>query len=64
MNDNDALIIKKVIPGDDADALSLIGELDKDLLQRYPASSIHTLDLDKITSESGFFFVGYVSEVA
>ena len=64
MNDNDALIIKKVIPGNNADALELIRELDKELLQRYPASSIHTLDLEKITSESGMFLVGYVSEIA
>ena len=64
MNNNEKLVIKKVIPGDNADVLKLIGELDEELLQRYPASSIHTLDLDKITNENGVFLVGYISEVA
>jgi putative acetyltransferase len=64
MKESDELIIKKVIPKDNADALELIGELDKELLRRYPASSIHTLDLDKITNESGIFMVGYISEIA
>ena len=61
---NDKLVIKRVIPKDNVDALALIGELDKELLQRYPSSSIHTLDLDKITRESGLFLVGYISEIA
>jgi putative acetyltransferase len=61
---DDKLVIKRVIPKDNVDALELIGELDKELLQRYPSSSIHTLDLDKITSESGLFLVGYISEIA
>ncbi len=34
------------------------------MLRRYPASSIHTLDLDKISNESGVFLVGYISQVA
>lgn len=63
MND-DKFVIKRVIPKDSVDALKLIEELDRELLQRYPSSSIHTLDLDKITNESGLFFVGYISEVA
>jgi putative acetyltransferase len=61
---DDKLIIKRVIPKDNVDALELIGELDKELLQRYPSSSIHTLDLDRITNESGLFLVRYVSEIA
>jgi GNAT superfamily N-acetyltransferase len=63
MNCSDKLVIKRVIPKDNVEALELIGELDKELLQRYPASSIHTLDLDKITNESGLFFIGYISEI-
>jgi ribosomal protein S18 acetylase RimI-like enzyme len=61
---NDKLAIKRVIPKDSIDALELIGELDNELLQRYPSSSINTLDLDKITNESGLFLVGYISEIA
>ena len=64
MKEQIELVIKKVIPKNNADALELIGELDKELLQRYPASSIHKLDLDKITNESSVFLVGYVSQVA
>ena len=61
---DDKLVIKRVIPKDNVDVLELIEELDKELLQRYPSSSIHTLDLDKITNESGLFLVGYISEIA
>jgi putative acetyltransferase len=64
MKESIELVIKKVIPKDDTDAQELIGELDKELLQRYPASSVHMLDLDKITNQSGTFLVGYVSGIA
>jgi len=64
MKEQIELVIKKVIPKNNADALELIGKLDEELLQRYPASSIHKLDLDKITNESSVFLVGYVSQVA
>ena len=51
----------KVIPTESHDALTLIQELDHDLLQRYPGDSVHTLDLSKISADNGVFLVGYLA---
>jgi GNAT superfamily N-acetyltransferase len=52
--------IRQVDPRCSPAAQQLIAELDRELLQRYPGDSVHTLDLSKITSDSGVFLVGYL----
>jgi GNAT superfamily N-acetyltransferase len=49
--------IIEVIPENNKDALELIKELDAELCDRYPASSVHTLDLSKIDNKSGKFIL-------
>ncbi|MDX1520975.1 MAG: GNAT family N-acetyltransferase [Anaerolineae bacterium] len=41
---------------------NLIDELDNELMDRYPASSVHILDLSRITAETGVFVVAYLDE--
>ena len=56
--------IIKVVPVTHQDALSLIKELDTELLQRYPGNSVHTLDLQNTNSQNSVFLVGYLKEQA
>ncbi|MDJ0726831.1 MAG: hypothetical protein QNJ38_17145 [Prochloraceae cyanobacterium] len=44
-----------VIPKQNQLALTLIKELNEELLSRYPSSSVHELDLDKIDNKNGIF---------
>jgi putative acetyltransferase len=39
------------------EVLALIQALDEELLQRYPAENVHSLDLDKIDGENNLFLV-------
>lgn len=59
-----AFFIKKVAPLQNQDALNLIQALDAELLQRYPANNVHTLDLQKTNSHNSVFLVGYIEEQA
>jgi GNAT superfamily N-acetyltransferase len=56
--------IIKVAPQEHQDALTLIQELDTELLQKYPENSVHTLDLQKATPQNSVFLVGYKKEQA
>lgn len=56
--------IIKVSPLEHQDAITLIKELDTELLQKYPGDSVHTLDLQKTTEENSVFLVGYIKEQA
>jgi GNAT superfamily N-acetyltransferase len=46
------------------EAQQLIGELDRELRQRYPGSSVHSLDLQSVTPENTIFLVGYLDGAA
>jgi ribosomal protein S18 acetylase RimI-like enzyme len=54
------LLIIKVNPLESEDALELIRELDRELLQRYPGESVHVLDLTKVNENNAVFLVGYL----
>ena len=56
--------ILKVAPLENQDVLTLIQELDTELLQRYPGDSVHSLDLQKTTAKDSVFLVGYLKEEA
>ncbi len=59
-----AFSIIKVDPLQNQDALNLIQELDAELLQRYPANNVHTLDLKKTNPQNSVFLIGYLKEQA
>ena len=46
-----------VIPKQNQVALALIKELNEELRNRYPSSSVHELNLDKIDNKNGIFIV-------
>ncbi len=53
-----------VIPKQNQLALTLIKELNEELLSRYPSSSVHELDLDKIDNKNGIFILGAIEQKA
>jgi GNAT superfamily N-acetyltransferase len=55
-------LIESVIVTASPDAQELIHELDRELWQRYPGSSVHTLDLQSVTPENTIFLVGYLED--
>ncbi len=59
-----AFSIIRVDPLQNQDALNLIQELDAELLQRYPADNVHTLDLQETNPQNSVFLIGYLKEQA
>ena len=53
-----------VIPKQNQLALTLIKELNEELLSRYSSSNVRKLDLDKIDNKNGIFFLGEIEQKA